>query len=201
MTPVFFASPAEFRAWLERNHTLEKEIVVGFYKKESGRQNMTWSQSVDEALCFGWIDGVRRSIDTERYCIRFTPRRKTSIWSAVNIRKVEELTRLGLMQPAGMAAYGYCTREKSAIYSFEQEHEEFLPEHFIQEFKANGRAWGFFSHQAPSYRKAIVRWIMSAKQEATRASRLAKAIAESGLEKRMGDQYKQKGKASGGTPR
>jgi uncharacterized protein YdeI (YjbR/CyaY-like superfamily) len=197
MIPIFFASPSEFRAWLEKHHKLEKEILVGYYKKESSRQNMTWSQSVDQALCFGWIDGVRRSIDAASYCIRFTPRRKTSIWSAINIKKVVELTRLGLIQPAGLEAFGYRTAEKSALYSFEQEDADVLPESFICEFKADDRAWAFFSKQAPSYRKAIIRWIVSAKQEATRLSRLGKAIEASGLEKRLGDQYQPKTGAPG----
>lgn len=119
MKPKFFRNQSEFRKWLEENHDKETELIVGFYKVDSGKHNMTWSQSVDEAICFGWIDGVRRSIDSESYCIRFTPRRPTGIWSAVNIRKVEELTKKGLMHPAGIAAFQRLNPEKSKIYSFE----------------------------------------------------------------------------------
>jgi len=184
MTPTFFKNQSEFRTWLAENHQKETELLVGFYKTGSGKLNMTWSQSVDEALCFGWIDGVRRSIDNDSYCIRFTPRKPTSIWSAVNIQKVEDLTKNGLMQPAGLEAFSRRKSEKSKIYSFEMEAMK-LEDHLEQKFKANEAAWHFFTTQAPSYQKAIIHWIMTAKQEATKLARLDKTILESENQKRL----------------
>jgi len=184
MEPLFFENQAAFRKWLKRNHKKEKELVVGFYKKASEKFNMTWSESVDQALCFGWIDGIRRSIDNDSYCIRFTPRRKTSIWSNVNINKVEELKKQGLMQPAGLEIYKCRKEEKSRVFSYESEAKQ-LEKDFEGKFKANDGAWEFFTRQAPSYRKMIIHWILSAKQEATRARRLEKVIAESEKQKRL----------------
>lgn len=184
MTPVFFADQIEFRKWLEENHKTETELLVGYYKVSTGRPSMTWSQSVDQALCFGWIDGIRRSIDAESYCIRFTPRKPTSIWSNINIKKVEELTQKGLMTEAGLEAYSKRKDSKSGIYSFEND-PTLLPDGYDQILKANPGAWDFFSNQAPSYRKAVLRWIMSAKQEETRLSRLNKLIQASEEQKRM----------------
>jgi uncharacterized protein YdeI (YjbR/CyaY-like superfamily) len=184
MKVTFFASPAEFRAWLKKHHKKETELLVGFYKVGSGKPSMTWSQSVDQALCFGWIDGVRRSIDKESYCIRFTPRRSTSIWSAINIRKVEELTTSGLMMPAGQKAFDLRKENKSGIYSHEKEPAH-LDSDYERQFKKNKLAWSFFKSQAPSYRKVMVHWIMSAKQEKTQLSRLEKTIAISEQQKRM----------------
>lgn len=178
MDPKFFKNQSDFRKWLEKNHDKETELIVGFYKVDSGRQNMTWSQAVDEAICFGWIDGIRRSIDSESYCIRFTPRRPTGIWSAVNIKKVEELTKNGLMHPAGIAAFKRLNPEKSMIYSFESG-EKTLPPEFDQKIKSDTTAWNFFEKQPPSYRKRIIHWILSGKQESTRLSRLSKLIVES----------------------
>ncbi|WBV52321.1 YdeI/OmpD-associated family protein [Chryseobacterium gambrini] len=184
MTATFFPTPEDFRKWLEKNHTTEKELLVGFWKVGTKKPSMTWSESVDQALCFGWIDGVRKSIDDESYSIRFTPRKPTSIWSAVNIRKVEELTKTGLMTEAGRKAFELRKEEKSAIYSHEKEPATLDPE-FEKKFKANKKAWEFFSIQAPSYKKVMLHWIMSAKQEKTRLSRLEKTIRESELEKRV----------------
>lgn len=184
MTATFFPTPEDFRKWLEKNHTTEKELLVGFWKVGTKKPSMTWSESVDQALCFGWIDGVRKSIDVESYSIRFTPRKPTSIWSAVNIRKVEELTKTGLMTEAGRKAFELRKEEKSAIYSHEKEPATLDPE-FKKQFKANKKAWEFFSNQAPSYKKVMLHWIMSAKQEKTRLSRLEKTIRESELEKRI----------------
>jgi len=175
MTPIFFANPSDFRKWLKKNHKKETELVVGFYKVDSGKPNMTWSQSVDEALCFGWIDGVRTSIDKDRYQIRFTPRKPTSIWSAINIKKIEELTRRGLMQPAGLASFEKRTEEKSRVYSFEKEEMKFSTI-FEKQFKANKKAWKYFQALAPSYKKTSLHWVMSAKQEATRMKRLTDLI-------------------------
>ena len=178
MKPKFFSSQSDFRKWLEKNHKNEAELLVGYYKVDSGKPSMTWSQSVDVALCFGWIDGIRKKVDNDSYCIRFTPRRKTSTWSAVNIAKVEELTRKRLMRPAGLAAFEHRKEEKSRVYSFESETKTFA-RRFEKRFKANKKAWKFFTARSPSYRKMILHWIMSAKQETTRLRRLDKAIAES----------------------
>jgi uncharacterized protein YdeI (YjbR/CyaY-like superfamily) len=184
MTPVFFANQTEFRKWLEKNHKKEPELIVGFYKKDSGKPNMTWSQSVDEALCFGWIDGVRRSIDKESYCIRFTPRRPTSRWSNINIKKVEELTLQGLMQPAGIEIYKIRKIEKSGISSYESEPGK-LDKEMTARFKSNKVAWEFFTRQAPSYQRTISHWIVSAKQEKTKLARLEKTIAASEKQNRI----------------
>jgi len=184
MEATFFKDHTAFRKWLERNHKKEKELVVGFYKKASEKFNMTWSESVDQALCYGWIDGIRRSIDKDSYSIRFTPRRTTSVWSNINIKKVEELTKQGLMQPAGLEIYKQRKEEKSGIFSYESEAKQ-LEKDLEGKFKANDGAWEFFTRQAPSYRKMIIHWILSAKQEATRARRLEKVIAESEKQKRL----------------
>jgi uncharacterized protein YdeI (YjbR/CyaY-like superfamily) len=176
---IFFTDQAQFRKWLEENHQTAKEVFVGYYKVKSGKQSMTWSESVDQALCFGWIDGIRRSIDEESYQNRFTPRRPNSIWSNVNIRKVEELKKLGLMQPAGLAIYQARKEDKSSIYSFEHGEMEFSPE-FEQQFQANQGAWIFFQLMAPSYRKTAKHWVMSAKQEATRVRRLENLMEKCG---------------------
>lgn len=178
MTPIFFAKPSDFRKWLKKNHKKETVLIVGFYKVDSGKPSMTWSQSVDEALCFGWIDGVRTSIDKESYQIRFTPRKPTSIWSTINIKKIEELTRQGLMQPAGLAIFEKRKEEKSKVYSFEKETMRFSKV-FEKEFKANKKAWKYFQLLAPSYKKTSIHWVMSAKQEATRLKRLNELIKHS----------------------
>jgi uncharacterized protein YdeI (YjbR/CyaY-like superfamily) len=180
MEPIFFKTPNEFRKWLEKHHETEKELLVGFYKVGTKKPSMTWSEAVDQALCFGWIDGVRRSIDDESYCNRFTPRKPTSNWSAINIKKVEELTKAGLMTPAGQKAFELRKEEKSGVYS-----HEILDPAYEKQFKSNKKAWEFFNNQAPSYKKVMLHWIMSAKQEKTRLSRLEKAIRESELGKRV----------------
>jgi uncharacterized protein YdeI (YjbR/CyaY-like superfamily) len=184
MKPTFFKKQSEFRDWLTKNHEKENELLVGFYKVDSGKPSLSWSESVDQALCFGWIDGVRKSIDSESYTIRFTPRRTTSIWSAINIRKIEELTQKGLMHPSGIKAFEHRTEQKSKIYSHENETKK-LSAPFIKQFKMNKTAWDFFKTQAPSYQKVMTHWIMSAKQEKTQISRLEKTIASSAAEKRM----------------
>jgi uncharacterized protein YdeI (YjbR/CyaY-like superfamily) len=177
-TPTFFAKPSDFRKWLQRNHKSETELLVGFYKVGSGKPSMTWPQSVDEALCFGWIDGVRKSIDKDSYQIRFSQRKPTSIWSAVNIKKIEELTKQGLMQPAGLAIFEKRTEGKSKIYSYEKEEADLTPG-FKKQFKANKKAWNYFQLLAPSYKKISVHWVLSAKQEATRLKRLNQLISDS----------------------
>jgi uncharacterized protein YdeI (YjbR/CyaY-like superfamily) len=177
MTPTFFPNQNDFRAWLEEHHLTEKELIVGFYKVDSRKPSMTWSESVDQALCFGWIDGITRTIDEERYQIRFTPRRKTSIWSAVNIKKMAVLIEKGWMRPAGLAAFAHRTEERSTVYSFENEEIPFSAE-FEAVFKANEPAWAFFQGLAPSYRKTSQSWVMTAKQESTRLKRLNELIAD-----------------------
>jgi uncharacterized protein YdeI (YjbR/CyaY-like superfamily) len=175
MTPTFFATQGEFRKWLKKHHSKETELLVGFYKVGSKKPSMTWSQSVDEAICFGWIDGVRKSIDEEAYSIRFTPRKTNSIWSTINIKKVAELTKAGLMTEAGEKAFALRTESKSGIYSHEKETVQ-LSSDDEKQFKNNPPAWDFFNQQAPSYKKQIIHWITSAKQDKTRQLRIEKAI-------------------------
>jgi uncharacterized protein YdeI (YjbR/CyaY-like superfamily) len=184
MKPNFFETGGEFRKWLNKNHKKETELLVGFYKVGSGKPSMTWSESVDEALCFGWIDSVRKSIDDKRYTIRFTPRKPTSIWSAVNIKKMEDLTGKGLVQPAGLAAYEKKKENRSKIYTYEKAPVK-LDSNYERSFKANKNAWIFFQSQAPSYQRVIINWIMSAKQQVTQLSRLKKAIDSSQSGKRL----------------
>lgn len=181
---TFFKTQDDFREWLEINHEKETELIVRFYKVKSGKPSMNWSQSVDQALCFGWIDGIRKSMDEESYSIRFTPRKNTSNWSEINIKKVEELTRAGLMKPAGMKAFSFRKESKSGIYSYENEAESF---DYQDEklFRENEKAWEFFMKQTPSYRKAVVRWINSAVQKITRQSRLEKTIKQCEKQKRI----------------
>ena len=176
--PTFFATQSDFRKWLTKNHRKATELFVGFYKVDSGKPSMTWSQSVDQAICFGWIDGVRKSIDTESYFIRFTPRKPTSIWSAINIKKVEELSKQGLMQPAGLASFKLKKEHKSKIYAYENEAVK-LSAVFEKKFKANKKAWEFFQSLPPSYHKSAINWVMSAKQEVTSRKRLDELITDS----------------------
>jgi uncharacterized protein YdeI (YjbR/CyaY-like superfamily) len=178
LTPIFFAKQSDFRKWLKQNHKKETELLVGFYKIGSKRPSITWSQSVDEALCFGWIDGVRTSIDKDSYQIRFTQRKLSSTWSAINIKKVEELSKQGLMQPAGLASFKNRKEENSKIYSHENEVAK-LPKSFEQQFKVNKKAWAYFKSLAPSYQKISTHWVMSAKQETTKLKRLNELIGDS----------------------
>ena len=180
MKPVFFTSQSALRAWFEQYHETEIELLVGYYKIATGRESITWSQSVDEALCFGWIDGIRRSIDEERYCIRFTPRKPGSNWSAVNIRKVEEMIHRGWMHPAGLEAYSKRKDSRSRIYSYEKIDEAYLPEDMKNHFRQDAKAWHYFQSQALSYRKVTTRWVMSAKQDVTRLKRLHELITSCG---------------------
>lgn len=178
METKFFAKQADFRKWLEKNHEKKTELMVGFYKVGSSKPSMTWPQAVDEALCFGWIDGVRRGIDEESYCNRFTPRKANSNWSAINIAKVEKLIKEGLMKPSGLAAFEKRRDDKSRVYAYENEPAKLSPA-FEKKFKANKDAWKFFSTQAPSYQRTMVHWIMRAKQELTQTKRLEQTIAAS----------------------
>ena len=185
MKPRFFATPSAFRTWLEKHHETAPELLVGFYKKGTGKPSITWPESVDEALCVGWIDGVRRSLGDEAYTIRFTPRRATSIWSAVNIARVAELTKLGRMRPAGLAAFERRTAKKSIVYSYEQKDATALDAKYEKSFRGNKVAWAFFSSQANWYRRNTIRWVMTAKAEETRLRRLAQLIAASAEERRL----------------
>jgi uncharacterized protein YdeI (YjbR/CyaY-like superfamily) len=191
MNPIFFKTQDEFRDWLDKNHRSETELWVGYYKTATGKQCMSYSESVDQALCFGWIDGIRKSVDAESYCNRFTPRKSRSKWSAVNIAKVKELTRLGLMAPAGFEAYSYCNESNSKVYSFENP-EKTMPAEFEAIFVKNPAAWEFFQKQPPSYKKMAVHWILDAKQESTRFARLTKIIEASESHGRLFDQYRSK---------
>jgi uncharacterized protein YdeI (YjbR/CyaY-like superfamily) len=193
MLPVFFKNQEEFRHWLEQNHALETELWVGYYRVETGKPSMTWSQSVDEALCFGWIDGIRQKVDNESYCIRFTPRKKNSTWSQINIAKVEELMQKGLMRPAGILAYSYCKEINSRTYSYEDSGVEW-PAEFENTFKASKFAWEFFTRQSASYKRTMVKWIMSAKQKETQLRRLVKLITSSAQNARLFNQYRKPGK-------
>jgi uncharacterized protein YdeI (YjbR/CyaY-like superfamily) len=177
--PSFFTTPAEFRAWLEENHERAAELWVGFHKKATGRPSITWPEAVDEALCFGWIDAIRRSLGDESYMIRFTRRKPRSTWSAVNIARAKELIAEGRMRPAGLAAFEARSDDRSAIYSYEQRHAAKLPPDQEREFRANQRAWEFFQAQPPWYRKTALWWVVSAKREETRARRLRTLIEDS----------------------
>lgn len=179
MEPTFFATPEDFRAWLETHHETSRELLVGFYKKGTGKPSITWPESVDEALCFGWIDGIRRSLDAERYTIRFTPRKARSTWSAVNIGRVAELTARGRMHPAGLRAFAARVEEKSGIYSYENQDSAALDPAAEAHFRANIAAWDYFQARPASYRRAAIWWVISARQEATRAKRLATLIEDS----------------------
>ena len=179
MKPRFFATPEKFRAWLAKNHGSSPELLVGFHKKGSGKPSIDWPQSVDEALCFGWIDGVRRNIDAGRYSIRFSPRRERSIWSSINIRRVKALSKEGRMSEAGLAAYKRRSKDRSAIYAYEQRASAKLTPAETRAFKANAAAWEYFSKLAPSYRQKALYWITSSKKPGTRETRLARIIAMS----------------------
>ena len=179
MKPVFFASPSELRSWLERHHDTTSELLVGLYRKASGKLSITWPEAVEQALCFGWIDGVRKGLDDTRYTIRFTPRTARSTWSAVNIKKANELIESGLMRPAGLEAFKKRTKAKSGIYSYEQRHTARLDETQEARFRANKKAWDFFQSKPPSYRKGATWWVVSAKREETRLRRLARLIEDS----------------------
>lgn len=175
-SPTFFATAEDFRAWLERHAATAGELLVGFYKKGSGKPSMTWPESVDEALCFGWIDGVRKRIDDESYQIRFTPRKPTSIWSAVNIERVRVLTDEGRMTPAGLEAFSRRTERKSRIYGYEQDQPATLEPADEAAFRQDEEAWAFFEEQPPSYRQKAIWRVVSAKREATRQKRLAQLV-------------------------
>ena len=182
--PRFFRTSAAFRIWLDANHARTSELLVGFYRKDSGRASITWPESVDEALCYGWIDGVRRSIDEHSYSIRFTPRKPKSIWSNVNIAKVETLTRDGRMMPAGLAAYALRDPARSGIYAFEKEAAVFDAE-AERAFRNSKSGWAFFQEQPAGYRRLATHYVVSAKRPETRAKRLAALIMHSARGERI----------------
>ena len=177
--PTFFPTPSDFAAWLEAHHDKFHELLVGFYKKSSGKLSITWPESVDAALCFGWIDGVRRSIDETSYTIRFTPRRPTSTWSTVNIKRAKQLKKTGLMHPAGLKAFAARSEKKSGIYSYEQRKSAKFTREQEKQFRANRSAWEFFRSQAPWYQRLTTYWVISAKKEETKLNRLSVLIDHS----------------------
>ena len=193
MKPTFFTSQQDFRKWLIKNHKKETELIVGFYKVGSKIPCITWSQSVDEALCFGWIDGVSKSIDENSYQIRFTQRKPTSIWSSVNIKKVNTLIKQGLIQPAGLAAFEKRKEARSNIYAHEMDSRKFTKE---QEkiLKLNKKAWKYFQSLAPSYKKLSIHWVTSAKLEVTQLKRFKQLVFESenGTNQWKDNKYKKK---------
>jgi uncharacterized protein YdeI (YjbR/CyaY-like superfamily) len=182
---LHFESPAQFRRWLEKNHATADELLVLFFKKASGRGGVTYPQALDEALCFGWIDGVRKRVDDDSYTIRFTPRRAGSIWSRINIGHVKRLEAAGKMRPAGQTAFAARDEKKSGVYSFEQRPQE-LPSKYRQTFKLNRKAWAYWEQQPPGYRRIVTWWVVSAKQEATRERRLTRLIADCAAGRRVG---------------
>jgi uncharacterized protein YdeI (YjbR/CyaY-like superfamily) len=191
MHPTFFPSPADFRGWLQAHHATARELLVGFYKKGSGEPSITWPESVDEALCFGWIDGIRKSLDDRSYTIRFTPRKPGSIWSNVNIRRALALVELGRMQPAGRKTFDARREDRSGIYSYERRPGAF-GEPYASLFRKNKAAWTFFEAQPPSYRRAAIGWVLSGKKEETRLRRLAQLIEDSVNGRRIGPMTRKK---------
>ena len=184
--PTFFATPAEFRRWLEHHHDSKDELWVGFHKKATGRPSLTWPEAVDEALCFGWIDGIRKKVDEESYTNRFTPRRRGSNWSAVNTRRVKELIRERRMHAAGLKAFKARDPKKSEVYSFEQRKTLQLDTAAEARFKKNPEAWSFFEALAPGYRRLAIHWVTSAKKEETRARRLEMLIQNCAAKRKPG---------------
>jgi uncharacterized protein YdeI (YjbR/CyaY-like superfamily) len=178
MKPTFFRTAQLFHDWLESHHATHRELIVGFHKLGSGKPSITYPQALDAALCFGWIDGVRRSLDGTSYSIRFTPRKRDSIWSAVNLRHVARLRAAALMQPSGLRVFKERNRAKAKLYAYENRPKPLDP-NYARTFKANRRAWTWFEAQAPSYRRVAAWWVMNAKREETRARRLAVLIASS----------------------
>lgn len=182
--PTFFKTPADFRNWLMKHYNTTAELWVGFYKKDSGKASITWPESVDEALCVGWIDGVRKRIDDVSYKIRFSPRRPRSVWSSVNIKRMPELVKEGRMLAAGEEAFARRLENRSGIYAYEQRPAE-LPDPYGKKLKQNKAAWKFFESQPPYYRKLATWWVVSAKQEETRLKRLEKLIEVSAEGRRV----------------
>lgn len=185
MDVIFFEAPERLRAWLEQHHASERELWVGYAKKGTGIPSITWPESVDEALCYGWIDGIRKSIDERSYCIRFTPRKPRSNWSAVNLARVEVLAREGRMRPSGMRVYQERVEGSEANYSHEQRHNIALSADDLLRFQEHAAAWAFFQAQPPGYRRIAIHWVVSAKQPATQQRRLATLIEDSANQRRI----------------
>jgi uncharacterized protein YdeI (YjbR/CyaY-like superfamily) len=185
METRYFKTPAEFRAWLAKHHDTATEIGVVFHRKASGKPSMMWSDAVDQALCFGWIDSIARRIDETSRVQRFTPRRPKSNWSAVNIKKVEELRASGLMAPAGLAAFALRNEARSGVYSYENRHLAALDPEREAIFRAAAAAWEFFGKQPPSYRQTAIYWVMNAKRDETRSKRLSRLIEVSAHGRRL----------------
>jgi uncharacterized protein YdeI (YjbR/CyaY-like superfamily) len=183
--PVFFQTPSAFRRWFAKNYERAPELWVGFHRKDSGRPSITWPESVDEALCYGWIDGIRKKVDAESYKIRFTPRRAKSTWSAVNIARIAVLTREGRMRPAGIAAFARREETNSARYSFENGESAKLSADDEREFRRDPVAWEFFQCQPAGYRRLAAWFVISAKRSETRRTRLQRVIAESRSRRRI----------------
>lgn len=183
--PTYFATPEDFRDWLTAHAGTAKELLVGYHKVGSGTPSMTWPQSVDEALCVGWIDGVRRRIDEHRYTIRFTPRRAGSSWSAVNVGRVAALTAEGRMQPAGQAAFDQLDTARTAVYTHEQTGEPELTPAMKKRFKADKAALKWFETQPPGWKRKMLRWCVAAKQDATREKRLDQVMTAAAEGKRL----------------
>jgi uncharacterized protein YdeI (YjbR/CyaY-like superfamily) len=179
MEPTTFPDAQAFRRWLEQHHDSATELWVGFHRKSTGKASMTWAESVDEALCFGWIDGKTKRVDEGRWMIRFTPRRRGSVWSQRNIGRVEALSREGRMRPAGMEAFEARREDRSGIYAYEQRHRAVLDPAYERRFRAKRKAWAWFEAKPPSYRQAAIRWVMTAKKRETRERRLQQLIEDS----------------------
>lgn len=186
MEATFFATPAAWRRWLEKNHEKRAELWVGFYKTKSGKPSITWPQSVDEALCFGWIDGLRQGTGEDSYRIRFTPRKATSIWSKVNIARVEALEAEGRMTDAGRAAFARRKDSRSGVYGHERDKPAELPPEWRARFEKKKRAWSFFQSQPPGYQRIAIHWVMVAKREETRSRRFDQLLADSLAQRRIG---------------
>jgi uncharacterized protein YdeI (YjbR/CyaY-like superfamily) len=185
VTAIYFSSPEEFRAWLEEHHASASEVLVGYWRKKTGKPSLTWSEAVDEALCFGWIDGVRRSVDEERHEQRFTPRKPSSNWSAINVAKMDALRAAGRMREAGEAAFARRRTDRTAIYAYEQRRDPRLTPEEEARFRADAAAWAYFEAAPPSYRRQALWWVVSAKRPETRERRLATLIEDSAAGQRL----------------
>ncbi len=192
MKPLFFKTPTELRKWFVKNHDKSTEQWIGYYKKATKKESITWDESVEEAICFGWIDGLRKSIDDEAYMIRFTPRKPNSFWSLKNMKTIKVLIEKGLMHEAGLAIYAQRDEKKTGVYAFEQKKIVFSTD-YENTFKENKKAWTFFTTQAPSYKRLVTYWVMSAKQEKTRIKRLNELINDSENHLRV-KQFRRRGK-------
>jgi uncharacterized protein YdeI (YjbR/CyaY-like superfamily) len=191
--PMYFATPAALRAWFRKHHAKAGELLLGYWKVDSGQPSVTWPESVDEALCVGWIDGVRKRLDDQRYTIRFTPRRPGSVWSQVNVRRIGELLAEGRMRPEGLAVFEARGEQHQRGYSFSDRPEVFPPE-LEAAFRVHAAAWEYFERQPPGYRRAAIHWVSNAKQEATRLKRLATLIEDSAAGRRLGRTTQYSGK-------